>query len=112
MRRIAIAFAALMLALSFAVEGLAQMTLEQARRDGFVGERIDGYVGLVTQSAPAEVHAMVDQINAERRAEYERIAAQEGREVQVIAQVAGQRQIDRMPIGVYVMGADGRWRRK
>jgi uncharacterized protein len=112
MRRILIALAALVLAFSLAVEGQAQPSLDQARRDGLVGERIDGYVGIVDAGAGADVRALVDRVNAERRAEYERIARQEGREVQIIAQIAGQRQIERMPPGVYVMGADGSWRRK
>ena len=53
-------------------------SLDQAKAAGQVGERIDGYVGVVDANAPADVRAMVDQINAERQAKYKEIADKQG----------------------------------
>jgi uncharacterized protein len=100
----------LMLCLA-ALPALAQ-SLDQAKAAGLVGERIDGYVGVVDANAPGDVRAMVDQVNAEREAKYAEIAAERGTSVQAVAQIAGQKLIERAPGGQYVLGADGQWRQK
>lgn len=86
--------------------------LDDAKAAGLVGERIDGYLGVVDRSAPAEVRRMVEEINAERRARYAEIAERQGAPVEAVAQIAGEKLIQRARSGEYVMGADGRWRRK
>ena len=86
--------------------------LEDAKAAGLVGERIDGYVGLVDSGAPADVRRLVDQINAERQAKYAEIADRQGAPVKAVAQIAGEKLIGRAGGGEYVMGADGQWRRK
>jgi uncharacterized protein len=90
----------------------AAQSLDQAKADGQVGERIDGYVGVVDANASADVRALVDKVNAERRAKYAEIAAERGTSVQAVAQIAGEKLIERAPSGQYVLGADGRWRQK
>ena len=86
--------------------------LDDAKAAGLVGERIDGYLGVVDSGAPADVKALVEQINAERRAKYAEIAQKQGAPVQAVAQIAGEKLIERAGGGQYVMGADGQWRRK
>ena len=103
---------ALLLAFCLSALPAAAQSLDQAKAAGQVGERIDGYVGVVDANAPGDVRAMVDQVNAERRAKYAEIAAERGTSVQAVAQIAGQKLIERAPRGEYVMGADGRWRQK
>lgn len=112
MRRLLAIFALALFAFAAAPSAEAQSALEVAKYAGQVGERIDGYVGLVQSGAPSDVRALVERINQERRAEYERIARERGVEVAVVAQVVGERQIDRAPAGTYIMGADGAWRQK
>jgi uncharacterized protein YdbL (DUF1318 family) len=94
-----------------ALPAVAQ-SLDQAKAAGQVGERIDGYVGVVDANAPGSVRSLVDKVNAERRARYAEIAAERGTSVQAVAQIAGQKLIERAPGGQYVLGADGRWRQK
>jgi uncharacterized protein YdbL (DUF1318 family) len=77
-----------------------------------VGERIDGYLGLVDSGAPADVKRLVEEINAQRRARYAEIAERQGVPVQAVAQITGEKLIQRASSGEYVMGADGQWRRK
>jgi len=86
--------------------------LDDAKAAGQVGERIDGYVGVVDANAPASVRALVDQINARREAKYKEIADKQGAPVAAVAQITGKRLIERAPAGQYVLGADGQWRQK
>jgi uncharacterized protein len=86
--------------------------LDDAKAAGLVGERIDGYLGIVDSGAPAEVRRLVEQINAERQAKYAEIAKQQGAPVQAVAQIAGEKLVQRAGGGEYVMGADGQWRQK
>ena len=53
-----------------------------------------------------------DEVNAERKAKYAEIAKERGASVQAVAQIAGQKLIERTAKGGYVMGADGQWRQK
>jgi uncharacterized protein YdbL (DUF1318 family) len=91
---------------------VAAQSLDEAKAAGQVGERIDGYVGVVDARTPGDVRAMVDQVNAERRQKYAEIAAERGASVEAVAQIAGQKLIARAPGGQYVLGADGQWRQK
>ena len=86
--------------------------LEDAKAAGLVGERIDGYLGVVGSSAPADVAQLVEQVNAERQAKYADIAQKQGAPVAAVAQIAGTKLIERAGPGEYVMGADGQWQRK
>ena len=86
--------------------------LDDAKVAGQVGERIDGYLGVVDANAPADVRALVDQVNARREAKYQEIAAKQGAPVAAVAQITGKRLIERAPAGQYVLGADGQWRQK
>jgi uncharacterized protein YdbL (DUF1318 family) len=87
-------------------------SLDDAKAEGQVGERIDGYVGVVDANASGEVRALVDQVNAERQEKYAEIAAERGTSIQAVAQIAGQKLIARAPGGQYVLGANGQWRQK
>jgi hypothetical protein len=102
---------AVLLMLCAALPAVAQ-SLDQAKTAGQVGERIDGYVGVVDANAPGDVRSLVDQVNAERQAKYADIAAERGISVQAVAQIAGEKLIQRAPGGQYVLGADGQWRQK
>ena len=86
--------------------------LEDAKAAGLVGERIDGYLGVVESGAPADVKRLIDQVNAERATKYAEIAKKQGVPVKAVAQIAGEKLIGRAGSGEYVMGADGQWRRK
>jgi uncharacterized protein len=103
---------AVLFMLCLTVLPVAAQSLDEAKAAGQVGERIDGYVGVVDARTPGDVRAMVDQVNAERREKYAEIAAERGTSVEAVAQIAGQKLIARAPDGQYVLGADGQWRQK
>ena len=104
--------ASLVLALiSITSVGIAQAgPLDDAKAAGLIGERTDGYVGAVTDDA--SIKALIDEINAGRKAKYEEIAAKRGAPVEAVAGIAGKKLIERAPAGEYVMGSNGTWQQK
>ena len=85
--------------------------LLQARAAGLVGERFDGYLGLV--SAPSEaLRTQVSVVNIKRRSLYSNLAARRGVSSQEVGITAACTLLGRVGVGeVYMMG-DGRWRRR
>jgi uncharacterized protein YdbL (DUF1318 family) len=106
-----LAIAAILLLVANAPSAFAD-ELDAAKTAGHVGERADGYLGVVSTSAPASAKALVDAVNAKRRAKYAEIAKQNGTAVEAVAALMGEKLIDRAPAGQYVMGADGHWTKK
>ena len=86
--------------------------LASAKADGWIGEKPDGYIGLVRNDAPADVQALVRDVNAKRRSEYQRIADRQGAPLSEVEKVGGMTAIEKTRPGHYVMDASGRWRRK
>lgn len=88
------------------------ISLEDAKAQGLVGERVDGFVGAVVANPPSDVATLVEQINAQRRQKYTQIAAERDVPMDAVAKIVGEKQVERAAAGEYVAGADGRWRRK
>ena len=109
--RLMLRIGAMLLLLCTALPAAAQ-SLDQAKAAGQIGERIDGYVGVVDANASPDIRALVDRVNAEREAKYAEIAAERGVSVQAVAQIAGEALIERTPSGQWVLGANGQWRQK
>lgn len=85
------------------------LDLDSAKAQGLVGETDSGYLAAVQPSA--EVSALVSDINSKRRAEYERIARQNGIAVADVEKLAAKKAIDKTPAGQYVQ-VGGSWRKK
>ena len=105
---------ALVSALALVVAALPVLAsdLDGAKAAGQVGERVDGYLGLVDANAPADVKALVERVNEFRRQKYTEIAAKQGAPVEAVAAQAGAKLTQRAAPGQYVMDASGRWKRK
>ena len=86
--------------------------LDNAKAAGYVGERIDGMLGLVKNDAPADVKALVQSVNAKRREGYASIAKKNGTTPQAVAARAGERAIAKTRPGNYVQNAGGQWVKK
>lgn len=89
------------------------MTLQQAmselpsmKQQGYIGEKQNGYLGVVNERNNAE--AVSSLINDARRAEYTRIAEQNSIAVSDVEAMAGKRAIERTPAGQYIQ-LDGQW---
>ncbi|WNB75079.1 YdbL family protein [Methylomonas koyamae] len=76
--------------------------LAQLKAAGVVGERSNGLLGLVKPDAPADVKAFVDNINAQRQAEYQRIAAKNGVTADEVAKLTAQKVINQAAPGQFV----------
>ncbi len=87
------------------------LDLSQAKSNGWVGERRDGYLGVI-DGAPAEARALIDGINQERRAAYNSVASSNGVPLNQVEALAGQKLIERAAPGDFIMDAAGRWIRK
>lgn len=88
------------------------ISLQDAKAQGLVGEQANGYLGLVKASAGAEVKAMMNNINAQRKKEYQAIARRNNTELKVVEALAGKKAIDRTPPGQYVKLPSGQWVKK
>ena len=86
------------------------LELHDARAQGLVGERADGYVeGLATAGG---VSQLVTDVNSKRKAEYAKIAAQKGQPVDVVAKLAAQQIIGGLEAGASYKDADGNWKKR
>jgi uncharacterized protein YdbL (DUF1318 family) len=88
------------------------LDLDRAKSEGLVGEKADGYVGIVLDHTSAPVQALVNNVNAKRRAAYEEIAKKNGTSVDAVALLAGEKLIERAAKGEWVTDANGVWRKK
>ncbi len=83
--------------------------LAAARDAGQVGERLDGYVGIVVANPSTELRALVEDINARRKAKYARIAERNSTPVAQVAALAAEKLIRMAAPGHFVQGKDRRW---
>ena len=86
--------------------------LGDAKKAGSVGERPDGYLGVVSGDAGAEVQTLVEEINGKRRDSYREIAQKRGTSLEAVAALAGAKLVEKTPPGEYVMTSTGKWIQK
>lgn len=86
--------------------------LSDAKTAGQIGEMPDGYLGMVSDNASSSVKALVDEVNAKRKAEYEKIAAKNGQALNVVEKLAGEKTVRMTAHGNYVMDGNGKWIKK
>lgn len=102
--------------LSFATIGplaaRAESLLDTAKQAGQVGEQLDGYVGLIDQSAPENIKKMVKDTNERRMTRYESIAKKRGTKVESVAKLAAAKILPRVKPGEMFQAEDGTWTKK
>lgn len=87
----------------------AMAALGQAKASGQLGEKPDGYLGVVQGGGQAE--EIASQINQARRAEYHRVAQKNGISVADVEAIAGKKAIEKTPPG-QIIQLNGSWVRK
>lgn len=90
----------------------ADPLIDAAISQGVVGERADGYLGLVAGNADPAIQRKVNEVNAKRRALYEQLSRKTGTTVAEVGAVTGEKQIASTPRGTYYMNASGQWVKK
>ncbi|MEP2827386.1 YdbL family protein [Parvibaculum sp.] len=87
--------------------------LDSAKAQGLVGEKLNGYVGLVTAAPSPDLKKMVDDINLRRRASYQAIADKTaGATLNAVEKLAAEKLISKTPSGQYVEKNPGQWVKK
>jgi len=89
---------------------LFALTLDEAKTKGLVGEKSDGYVGLVSPSS-GEAQALTNEVNQKRRQAYEEIARRNGTSISAVEALAGEKAVANTKPGNFVEGSGG-WMKK
>ena len=85
------------------------ITLHEAKQQGLVGERPDGYLGLAKPSASAKTVELMKDINRKRRDVYRGIAEKNGTALSAVEALAGKKAIAKTPSGQFIMQPNGTW---
>jgi len=107
-RKVFLALLISMLTVSVAVAS----PLTKPKADGLIGEQSNGYIGLVQQDVPADVKKLVKDVNAKRKAGYQKIASKQGTSLAEVEKVGGNTAIEKTLRGNYIREAGGSWRKK
>lgn len=104
-------FAALISMMTVSV-AVAASALTQPKAGGLIGEQANGYIGLVQQNVPANIKKLVNDMNAKRKAGYQKIANKQGTSLAEVERVGGKKAIEKTLRGNYIRAASGGWRKK
>ena len=85
--------------------------LDGPRAAGSVGERYDGYA-VVRGTAPPDVVALVNSVNAERRAVYAQRAAAQRAPAEEVGKVYAAEIMKSAPRGTWFLSESGQWTQK
>lgn len=85
------------------------VSLDQAKNNGWVGERHTGYLGIVSQAQ--KVKPMVNNVNAQRKAHYKKLAIDNGIPLQEVEKLAGKKVINKTRPGHFIDLGNG-WVKK
>jgi len=85
------------------------MTLDDAKQQGQLGERPDGYLGLVKPSPTPDAIQLMKDINRKRRDVYQDIASKNGTALSAVEALAGKKAIEKTPSGQFIMQPNGNW---
>lgn len=105
--------AALALFALFGVSLAAPAIIENAKDKCIIGERIDGYIGIIDEGAADDaLRREVRDINQKRREAYQALAERNGVPLSAAAKVTAEKLINSAPSGHCVQNASGQWVKK
>jgi len=84
--------------------------LQQAKDQGLVGETTSGYLEAVSSPSP-EIKALIQSINAQRKAKFQEIATRNNTSLDAVEKLAGKKAIEKSDPGAYIK-VDGSWQKK
>nr|WP_067298417.1 YdbL family protein [Marinobacterium profundum] len=88
------------------------LSLDDAKSQGLIGERSNGYLGIVVSNPSGDVKALVADINSKRKQAYQESASSAGVDLQIIELRIGQRLQQKTGNGQYIQTEAGAWQRK
>jgi len=86
------------------------LTLQQAKQAGMIGERTDGYLGIIKGSADAKT--LVLSVNKKRLKVYRNLAKKNKISLNNVAILAGKKAIAKTMKGNYIQSTQGGWVKK
>ena len=92
------------------VQAACAVDLAEAKAQGLIGERADGYVGLVQATVEKPVNELVETVNAKRQIEYQRIAAANNLTLAQVEALAGKKTLAKTEAGQWIYIES--WRQK
>ncbi|MCI0518289.1 MAG: YdbL family protein, partial [Woeseiaceae bacterium] len=96
----------------FALQTAWAIDIGTAKAQGLVGESNTGYLAAVKTPASAEVNALIADVNAKRRAEFEATASKTGATVEQVAYRFYELAVQKTAVGHYYQDAGGTWKKK
>lgn len=86
--------------------------LQSAKDQGLVGEATNGYLAAVQKPPSAEVKALISDVNAKRKAQFEKTAANTNTTQLQVSNRFYQLAVQRTKPGHYYQDKSGRWKKK
>lgn len=88
------------------------ITLDEAKTQGLVGEKVDGYIALVTTESSAELKDLIENTNAGRRQVYMDLAKRNGITVEAVGVLSAEKLREKARSGEIIQSPSGKWERK
>ncbi|MDT7042496.1 YdbL family protein [Candidatus Nitronereus thalassa] len=88
------------------------LSLDEAKDQGLVGERANGYLGAVKSSPSSDVQALIRSINSQRKQRYQEIAASNNTDLEAVEILAGKTAINKTKPGHYIQLPSDGWTKK
>jgi len=86
--------------------------LDSYRMNGVIAERFDGYVEIRDPNAPGDARALVQEVNAKRRAIYSKRATESNVPVEEVGKIFANEIAKKAPSGTYFRRSGGDYVRK
>ena len=86
--------------------------IRDAKTQGLVGEANTGYIEAVISPASAEVRALIADVNAKRKVEFESAARKTGAKTEQVAYRFYELAVQKTAAGGYYQDSSGRWMKK
>ncbi|MDP3937304.1 MAG: YdbL family protein [Deltaproteobacteria bacterium] len=83
--------------------------IDTAKAANQIGERYDGYLGVVDPKASEDIRVLTHETNVKRRAKYEEIARTNGISTGQVGRIAGAKLLEQAATGQHVMPREGEW---
>ena len=106
----ALVLAAAILVVPAMAAAQAPAAVADARARGLVGERFDGYLGVVAAEADEPLRNRVQAVNIRRRALYSDLAERRGASVEQVAMTAACQLLPTVHVGERYLASDKVWR--
>jgi uncharacterized protein YdbL (DUF1318 family) len=98
--------------MSLVLQSAWAIDIGTAKEQGLVGEANTGYLAAVKTPASADVNALIAEVNAKRKAEFEDTAKKTGTTVVQVAYRFYELAVQRTAAGNYYQDAAGNWKKK